>query len=98
MTVYAQPAAPSINPVPQPPSTWTKVSVAITGHGTPGLTVTLYVDGAAQTVTPAVDTSGNWTLTVQLAPGTHSLVATQSLAGIASAASSTVSVTVHFGW
>jgi hypothetical protein len=98
VTVYEQPAAPTINTVPTPPATRTRVTVAITGHGMVGQTVTLYVDGAAQTVTPTVDANGNWTVAVSLSSGTHSLVATESpAAGIVSAPSATMYVTVHYG-
>ena len=47
---------------------------------------------------PIADGSGNWTATVSLSYGTHSLVATQSPAsGIVSSPSATVTVTVPRG-
>jgi hypothetical protein len=97
VNVFAQPAAPSINPVPTPPATRHSVSVAVSGLGAAGQTVTLYVDGGSP-VTAAVDGTGHWTATVSLSYGTHSLVATQSpAAGIVSAPSATVYVTVPRG-
>jgi hypothetical protein len=59
--------------------------------------VTLSVDGGS-TVTAVVDATGHWTTTVSLSSGTHRLSATQSpAAGVVSAPSATVFVTVPRG-
>jgi hypothetical protein len=97
VNVFAQPAAPSIDPVPTPSATWSRVSVPVSGLGAAGQTVTLYVDGRSAG-TAVVDGTGHWTATVSLSYGTHWLAATQSPAsGIVSAPSGTVYVTVPRG-
>ena len=87
-TVYAQPPAPLMN---QPSVGSVKKNIApvtVTGTGVTGYTITLY-DGATVIGTTTVLANGNWTLTVNLASGTHSLTATQTqVAGVTSLPSS----------
>jgi hypothetical protein len=52
----------------------------VSGTGVAGDTVTLY-DGATAVGTATVASTGKWTVTVQLASGTHTLTATQQLPG-----------------
>ena len=93
--VYAQPAAPTIGSVSTPAVTKTSSPVTVTGTGIAGDKITLY-DGTTQIGTVTVASNGNWSLTVQLAVGIHSLTATQTLvAAVTSGASNAWSVTVY---
>jgi hypothetical protein len=92
VTVYPPPpVAPTISS-PAPATIFS--SVTLTGSGVAGDLITLY-DGGTAIGTATVASNGTWTLTVKLSSGSHMLTATQTLtAGVTSAASSAVVVTV----
>src|SRR6201999_3364654 len=68
----------------------------LSGRAIAGATITLYDNGVLVTTGPIVaDGSGNWSVSLTLSSvATHSLTAVQTVAGVASAASSAVSVKV----
>jgi hypothetical protein len=92
----------SITVAPTPPTIASPASgysstnsiVAVGGTGLSGATVTI-LDGTTAVGTGAADTSGDFTVSVTLAIGVHSLTATQTLNGITSAASAVVIVTIQ---
>ncbi|MGZ5528971.1 MAG: Ig-like domain-containing protein, partial [Limisphaerales bacterium] len=98
-TVTAPPAAPTIASFSTDSGV---VGDHITNDSTPTLTGTAVAnstvqvfDGTTQVGTATTDSSGHWTLTTtQLADGSHSLTATDTVAGTTSTASSALTVTV----
>jgi Ca2+-binding RTX toxin-like protein len=92
--VYNQPATPVIKTVSSPAPTLTTSPFTVTGTGASGDTVTL-ADGGVAVGSATVASNGNWSITVSLAPGTHVLTATQTVAtGVTSVAASVGTVTV----
>ncbi|MES1246856.1 MAG: hypothetical protein ABUS54_04190, partial [Actinomycetota bacterium] len=93
--VYAQPAAPTITAVSTPSATSTTTTVTVTGTGVNGYAIQILDNGVA-IPTNSVHWSGStWTATVSLAPGVHSLSATQTqVAGVTSDPGNTFTVTV----
>src|SRR5207244_1835948 len=75
VTVY--PDAPAITSASTPAVTTTTSPVTLTGRGDAGDTITLY-DGSQSIGTVLIGGAGTWTLTVNLAVGTHSLSAVQT--------------------
>ncbi|MDX6469430.1 MAG: large repetitive protein, partial [Gaiellaceae bacterium] len=74
------PAAPAIGSAVPGKVSRSSTSTSVSGTGVAGDTVTLY-DGATAVGTATVASTGKWTVTVQLASGTHTLTATQQLPG-----------------
>ena len=89
---------PKIVFVSTPALTTTSTPVTVTGTGDAGDTIRLY-DGTTLIATVTVGSNGMWSVTVNLAVGTHTLTATQTVnqvphAGLTSAASKSALVTV----
>ncbi|MHB0970853.1 MAG: Ig-like domain repeat protein [Thermoanaerobaculia bacterium] len=95
-TLFVGPAAPAITS-PASGSTVGATLLVVTGTATPGVTITLFVDGAASG-TATAGPGGTWTITLAgpLSQGAHTLTATatDALSNTTSAASPAVVVNV----
>jgi hypothetical protein len=90
---------PKITFVSTPATTTTTAPVTVRGTGDAGDTIRLY-DGTTLVGTATVGADGTWSMTVNLAVGSHTLTATQTVnqaphAGLTSAVSKSASVTVR---
>ncbi|HEX4683181.1 MAG TPA: Ig-like domain-containing protein, partial [Gemmatimonadaceae bacterium] len=93
--VYVQPAAPGITAVSTPSATSTATTVTVTGTGVNGYGIQIYDNGVAIGTSGLHWSGSTWTVTVSLAPGVHSLTATQTqVTGVTSNQGNAVSVTV----
>jgi large repetitive protein len=94
VTVYAPPPPPLISSVAVGTVSHSSANVTLSGTGVAGETITIY-DGSANVGTVTVAANGTWTRTVNLASGTHTITATQTLtAGVTGAASAPLTVVV----
>jgi len=92
VNITIAPTAPAITSPASGFST-TNPLVIVTGTGMPGASVAV-LDGTTQVGTGTADGAGNFSLSITLAVGAHSLTATQTLNGIKSAASAAVTVSI----
>jgi uncharacterized membrane protein len=93
VSVTVAPPAPTITSPASGFST-TNPSVIVTGLGLPNASVNV-LDGATTVGTGTVNRAGSFAVTTALPVGTHSLTATQTLNGVASASSASVTVIVQ---
>lgn len=86
------PAAPMIvSPVSGTKTT--NPAVTVSGTASANASISLF-DGNVGVATGSADSAGNFSLTLTLPSGTHSLTATQTVSGATSSASSVVSITI----
>ena len=78
VTVYPDPPVITFTSIPGP--TTSSTSVTVSGTGDAGDSVTLY-DGSHSIGTATINAAGNWSLTVSLSVGRHTLTATQTTPG-----------------
>jgi len=92
VTLVVNPGPPTITS-PASGSSTTISSVTITGTGIPGASVTI-LDGTVPVATSSADSAGNFSASLTLAIGSHTLTATQTVNGLTSAASAAVNLSV----
>ena len=93
VTVYPDPPKITFTSTPGPTTSSTPVTVS--GTGDAGDSIALY-DGSHYVGSATVNSSGNWSLAVNLGVGTHTLTATQTWSGrLTSNASASATVTVY---